>query len=195
MVHERPDDALLETLSLYVLGLLEGKEAEDVEAHLDSGCAVCRREARELREAVALIGTAAAVPPPAGLRDKVLAPASPQVWKQWAQPAGSDLHAVRSGEGEWATIRPGVHVKQLYVDETRDLVTMLIRMDAGARYVPHRHKAPEQCFVLEGDIRDEDGVFHAGDFQCKAPGSVHGAQTTEKGCLLLIVSSREDELL
>jgi anti-sigma factor ChrR (cupin superfamily) len=102
---------------------------------------------------------------------------------------------VRAGEGEWQIVKDGVYAKQLYVDVERDRVTMLVRMDAGASYVPHRHAAPEQCFVLEGDIREGDDVFRAGDFQCVARGSTHGAQTTESGCLLLIVSSLHDELI
>jgi anti-sigma factor ChrR (cupin superfamily) len=185
----------MEQLSLHALGLLEGQEAADVEAHLAAGCFFCTRELAELQTAAGLIGSTAAAAPPPELRDRVLAFASPQVWKQWDAMPRLDLHAVRSDEGEWQTVRPGVHAKKLYVDETRDLVTMLVRMDPGSSYVPHRHKAPEQCFVLEGDVRDGEDAFFAGDFQCKQTGSTHGAQTTEKGCLLLIVSSLGDELL
>jgi anti-sigma factor ChrR (cupin superfamily) len=72
---------------------------------------------------------------------------------------------------------------------------MLIRMEPGASYVPHRHGGPEQCYVVEGDLRDGDVVVRAGDFQCAPESTMHGAQTTEKGCLLLIVSSLRDELL
>ena len=195
MVHHRPTDELMEQLSLYALGLLERENAAEVEAHLRSGCSFCATELAELREAAALIGTIAAAAPPPELRERVMAIASPQVWKQWDSGPRADLHAVRANEGEWQTVRPGVHAKELYVDRERDQVTMLVRMDPGASYVPHRHKSPEQCFVLEGDIRDGDDVFHAGDFQCKETGSTHGAQTTERGCLVLIVSSLGDELL
>ena len=116
-------------------------------------------------------------------------------WKQWSGAEHGSMHVVREGEGEWQRVREGVYAKQLYVDRTRDLVTMLVRMDPGAKYVPHRHAAPEQCFVLEGDLRDEGVVCRAGDFQVLAPGSVHGAQWTQDGCTVLIVSSLHDELL
>jgi anti-sigma factor ChrR (cupin superfamily) len=72
---------------------------------------------------------------------------------------------------------------------------MMIRMEAGAKWVPHRHAGPEQCFVLEGDLFDGESTYYAGDFQCAAPGSVHEAQSTVNGCLLLIVSSLNDQLL
>jgi anti-sigma factor ChrR (cupin superfamily) len=195
MVHDRPADEVIEQLSLYALGALDPSEAAEVAEHLRSGCSFCGPELAELRNATAVLATASAIPPPSGLREKVMALASPQVWKGWDNELPGDLHAVRSGEGEWQTVRPGVHAKQLYVDRTRDLVTMLVRMEPGSSYVPHRHRAPEQCFVLEGDIRDGSDVFYSGDFQCKQTGSVHGAQTTENGCLLLIVSSLGDELL
>jgi anti-sigma factor ChrR (cupin superfamily) len=95
----------------------------------------------------------------------------------------------------WEQVIPGVRAKRLYVDPQHDTVTMLIRMDPGASYLPHRHAGPEQCFVLEGDLRDGELVVRAGDFQCAAEGTVHGSQQTESGCLLLIVSSLRDELL
>jgi anti-sigma factor ChrR (cupin superfamily) len=195
MVHTRPEDDLNEQLTLHALGLLEGDEAAEVEDHL-AQCAVCEAEMRELRETAASVALAAsAVEPPAHLRSKILDRATPQVWKQWDSVAMAHMHVVRDGQGEWQRVREGVYAKQLYVDRARDSATMLIRMEPGSKYVPHRHGGPEQCFVLQGDIREGDHVFRAGDFQCLAEGSVHDAQWTEEGCLLLIVSSLEDELL
>jgi anti-sigma factor ChrR (cupin superfamily) len=190
------DDGLAERLSLYALGLLEEAEAAELRAHLEDGCPVCEAELQSVTEAAA--GLALSVPaltPPQTLRDRVMAAATPQVWKKWDQTKFAGLHVVRHEEGGWDTVRPGVHVKQLYVDKARDLATMLIRMDPGADYVPHRHGGPEQCLVLEGDLHDGNDVFHAGDFQCAAEGSRHGRQWTDSGCLLMIVSSLRDELL
>jgi anti-sigma factor ChrR (cupin superfamily) len=190
-----PHDAQAEQLELYALGLLDEEENRQLEAHL-AECAECRGEVRELVETgVALARTAPPLAPRPELRDRVLALTSPQVWKQWLAESPADLHVVREGEGEWQRVSEGIYAKQLYVDRSRDLVTMLVRMEPGSKYVPHRHAAPEQCFVLEGDIRDGEDVFRAGDFQVLAPGSVHGAQWTESGCLVLIFSSLEDELL
>ena len=60
---------------------------------------------------------------------------------------------------------------------------------------PHRHYDIEECFVLDGDLRLDDSVLHAGDYQRAEAGSVHGVQWTEGGCTLLIISSTQDELL
>jgi hypothetical protein len=50
--------------------------------------------------------------------------------------------------------------------------------------------------VLEGDLeivgRQE---LHAGDYQRMESGSLHPIQRTKQGCLLLITSSRHDELV
>ena len=186
-----------ELLSSYVLGLLSEAETDNLLTHLEI-CPDCRSQSRELEATAAELARAA--PPvevPSGLRERVLSVANPpQVWKAWAQTElRSDLHVVRADEGEWSEVRAGVFAKQLYVDRTRDLATMLVRMEPGSRYVPHRHAAPEQCFVLQGDVREGNHVFRAGDFQCLASGSKHDAQWTQDGCLLLIVSSLHDELL
>ena len=78
------------------------------------------------------------------------------------------------------------------VDFTRDLVTMMIRMEPGSSYSPHRHAGPEQCFVLEGDLSVGDDVMRPGDYQYAPAQSRHGVQRTDQGCLLLITSSLSD---
>jgi anti-sigma factor ChrR (cupin superfamily) len=102
---------------------------------------------------------------------------------------------VPAGDTGWEPVSFGVLAKQLYLDTVADSVTMLVRMAPGSTYPAHRHGGPEQCFVLEGDLRVGDIVLHAGDFQCAASDSVHEITRTDGGCLLLIVSSQHDELL
>jgi quercetin dioxygenase-like cupin family protein len=126
----------------------------------------------------------------------------PQVWKTWkdkpesAKSALPGLFTIGADEGEWEDVGiSGIKVKRLFVDPERDSVTMLVRMPAGAAYPRHRHAAPEQCYVLAGDLYLGDIALHAGDYQCAAPNSIHGVQHTKAGCLLLIVSSLHDELI
>jgi anti-sigma factor ChrR (cupin superfamily) len=201
MAHDRASDELSEALTLHALELLGEHEDRLIEQHVACGCEVCRSELRQIRESIGALALAAPLAQPsAGLRDRVLETARPQstsqVWKEWGgEVQHGDLHVVRKGEGPWEVVAPGVSARRLYVDRERDAVTMMVRMDPGASYVPHRHAGPEQCFVLEGDLFDGQERFYAGDFQCAAPGSVHHVQSTEGGCLLLIVSSLRDELI
>lgn len=136
---------------------------------------------------------------PAADKEKAV---GPQVWKTWTRkPEGAKaalpgMFTLGASEGAWEDVGiGGIKVKRLFVDPERDSVTMLVRMPAGAAYPRHRHAGPEQCYVIEGDLRVDNLAFFAGDYQCAEPNSFHGVQYTEKGCLLLIVSSLHDELV
>ncbi len=133
---------------------------------------------------------------------KEKAAVGPQVWKTWTpKPEGAKtalpgLFTLGADDGAWEEAgMSGIKVKRLFVDPERDSVTMLVRMPAGAAYPRHRHAGPEQCYVIEGDLRLDNLAFFAGDYQYAEPNSFHGVQYTEKGCLLLIVSSLHDELV
>jgi anti-sigma-K factor RskA len=63
----------LHTLSgAFALDALSPQEAEEFRTHLE-GCAVCRQEVRELREAAARMGEVEALAPPPELKARVLA--------------------------------------------------------------------------------------------------------------------------
>ena len=132
-------------------------------------------------------------------------PAEPhgvQVWKAWAEvpPDPSGVVVRRAGDGAWeATSVPGVAVRPLHVDSARRYVTMLVRMAPGSAYPRHVHAGAEECYVLEGDLLEGDllvggEALGPGDYQRASGGSEHAVQSTRGGCLLLIVSSQDDEL-
>lgn len=120
-----------------------------------------------------------------------------QLWKSWSSaPDAKALTVLRSNDGMWEkTGVEGVEVKQLFVDQARDYVTMLVRMQPGSSYPSHRHGGFEECYVISGDLAVGDTLMTAGDYQRADGGSVHVVQSTRAGCVLFIVSSRHDELL
>ena len=209
-----------EMTSLHALGVLSTEEAREFEAHLASGCPICSSEMAAFQDVLGEVGKASAsaiVPPPelkARLHQKISAldeksAQEVQVWKKWGgrrsgESGGSggsggeaarSLHIVRSGEaGFEPTASPGVFAKPLHVDPDRHYVTMLVRMEPGSSYPGHVHAGAEECYVLSGDLRVGAEVLHGGDYQVAPVGSEHGVQSTEGGCLLLIVSSQDDEL-
>ena len=150
------------------------------------------RAPRDLRERVldAVLGPE---PAPADQAERI------QVWRRWrsATPPGSPaLHTLRGADAEWQSIGiDGIRTKCLSVDDARRTVTMLVEMAPGSAYPPHRHGGPEECYVVAGDLRVGEQVLTTGDFQRADEGSVHGVQATDNGCLLLLVSSKDDELL
>jgi anti-sigma factor ChrR (cupin superfamily) len=211
-----------ETAALHALGILTDAEAKAFEAHVADGCTACAEDAAAFRETLTELGKESAVgkSPPPELRRKLLeraaaergaagaprtAPRKPgaaetQVWRLWKGSAGGEgednLRIVRAEEGSWEkTAVDGVSVKPLAVDPERRYVTMLVRMEPGSSYPIHEHAGAEECYVLEGDLDVGGEKLHAGDYQRAGAGSRHRLQSTEKGCLLLIVSSQDDELL
>lgn len=212
MMHQQPTDAIREMACLHALGAMPEDEARAYEEHLRGGCAVCRFEVDAFLASAAQLGVLAApASPPPSLRVRVLesigsrvvarsaAPVEElQVWKRWGG-GGTDAGNVvmRGSEEDWErTATEGVAVRRLFVDSARQMVTMLIRMEAGSRYPRHRHADAEECFVLQGVLRvGDDLVMRAGDYQRVERDSVHDVQSTEDGCLLLIISSLHDEIL
>src|SRR6202030_4553123 len=59
----------------YAMDAVSAPDRERFERHL-IGCAECAREVASLREATAMLGTAAAQPVPAGLKERIMAAAA-----------------------------------------------------------------------------------------------------------------------
>ncbi len=203
--HDHLDEEARDLAALYTLGSLDARAASAYDAHLDA-CPACRREVDSLRHALSgVAGLAAAVGPPVTLKARLMQSihrqdvheAPVQVWKHWAPDrAGAGLTLLPKSSESWEpTAAEGVEVRRLFVDIDNDRATMLVRMKRGSSYPTHRHAGTEECYVIEGDLLVGEHHMRAGDYQRASGGSVHGAQSTEGGCLLLIVSSLHDELL
>jgi len=208
---DRPlTESELELAALYALSALSGLEMEAVEREQREYAAFWH-EVRSLRDAAAGLAESGPRARPRrdlwpAIRARLDAHASAgapreaertQVWKSWRQapPVGAMTFAAREGSFE-PTALPGIRVRRLFVDEEADRITMLVRMDAGAAYPAHRHGGAEECYVLEGELEivgQEE--LHAGDYQRMESGSLHPVQRTRGGCLLLLTSSRHDELV
>lgn len=106
---------------------------------------------------------------------------------------GPSRYTLGAGEGEWIqTPLPGIQMKVLAIDHARDLVTMLIRAEPGARYPSHRHSTGEECYVLRGSVVIEGRTLSPGDFHHADADSDHGEITTVDGAEVLIVGSIDD---
>lgn len=93
---------------------------------------------------------------------------------------------LRSGEGEWRALLPGIEVKSLRLDPVIGSQTTLWRVAAGAAIPPHVHASEEECLVIEGSIVHEGIEYHAGDYLLAERGVRHGRFHSPAGALLLI---------
>ncbi len=208
--HVHLDDDARDRAALYALGALPAGEAADFRAHL-ADCGPCRAEVETLASIAADLDRLApsAIPAP-DLRERLFrrvhemeragaheAAVETQVWKRWSDTAAAPgMTFVPGTESDWEpTAVAGVEVRRLFVDRAADRATMLIRMAPGTSYPAHRHGGPEECYVLEGDLSVGELKMKKGDYQRALGDSIHVVQSTVGGCLLLLVSSLNDELL
>ena len=64
--------------------------------------------------------------------------------------------------------------------------TYILKMDPGAKSLPHIHQGFEEFYVLDGELEDADGkIFKKGDFVTFEPGSKHNS-ISKNGCLLIV---------
>ena len=166
-------------------GALDPDEQRELQRKLESLAPEVRARVARLYDTTEILAaTAAHERPSPGVRDRLM-----------ARVTGPSRYTLAAGEGEWIrTPLPGIEIKVLAIDRPRDLVTMLIRAEAGARYPSHTHSTPEECYVIRGSVIIEGRVLRPGDFHHADADSDHGEITTTEGAEVLIVGSIEDYL-
>ena len=120
-----------------------------------------------------------------------------QYWKAkiaFQQPT-KGLTFIRASEGTWRGIAPGVIAKLLAFDPVSRRTTTLLRFEPGTSYAPHRHTAVEELYVLEGGCSIAGHEMAVGDYHRAEAGTEHHNTSTDDGCLLLVISSPQNELL
>jgi anti-sigma factor ChrR (cupin superfamily) len=98
----------------------------------------------------------------------------------------------------WRTTSwPGIAVRFLCRDEASGDSVVLIRMDPGRGYPPHRHVGDEEVFVLAGGYRDARGTYRAGEFVTNAAGTSHHPVALEGDtpCVLFAIAHGGIEIL
>lgn len=130
--------------------------------------------------------------PPPSLRDRLLA----QVAAEATTVAPVVPFVLRAEDTAWVeTGVPGVRRRNLYLDETTQRASFLIQMDPGANYPPHRHVGVEECFVLQGSVRDDASSVSAGDYVRYECSTDHTSLRTDTGCTILLIGPATNQRL
>ncbi|MCI0548443.1 MAG: cupin domain-containing protein [Candidatus Rokubacteria bacterium] len=182
MRHDETTDAVRATAALYALGALSPEEAAAFEAHLAEGCRACHGQARAFEALASHLGVAVApVPPPPGLRARLLARIRPH-------PA-SAMVITRAGEGRWQRGgAAGVRTKRLFRDATDGRVTTLVHLEAGVEVASHQHCDIEELYVLEGVVTVARVVLAPGDYAAALPGRASAICGSSTGGRYLVVT-------
>jgi quercetin dioxygenase-like cupin family protein len=95
-----------------------------------------------------------------------------------------------NGSGEWRELPvKGARVKELSDDRSDGFTTMLLEMDAGARFPGHHHHGAEQVYLLDGDLYSDGEELSPGDFLRAAADTHHGGLYSKNGCHALIITA------
>jgi quercetin dioxygenase-like cupin family protein len=105
------------------------------------------------------------------------------------------LTFVKASEGTWQEMVPGVSAKVLFFDPVSRRATSLMRMAPGSSYAPHRHAEAEEFYVLEGGCLCGGRELKAGDYHHAEANTEHHDTSSDEGCLLLVISSPQNEML
>jgi quercetin dioxygenase-like cupin family protein len=95
---------------------------------------------------------------------------------------------LRSDEGLWIQLVPGVRKKIVDADPVTGSQTYFIEMSSGSEIPAHFHTHDEHCLILEGEAWVDDHVLRRGDWHVAKAGTLHGVLSSRTGCLLLIRS-------
>ena len=85
----------------------------------------------------------------------------------------------------WIQNGPGHKSKVIYYDPATEMLTIVSKLDPGARIPPHTHEDLEQTFVLEGSLVDDEGECRPGNFVIRAKGSRH-SPVAPNGCTMVV---------
>jgi quercetin dioxygenase-like cupin family protein len=111
------------------------------------------------------------------------------------QQLSKGLTFIEAAEGVWQEIAPGVTAKVLSLDAISRRATALLRIAPGTGYAPHRHTEMEELFVLEGGCLCGGRELKVGDYHRAEAGTEHHDTSSDDGCLLLVISSPQNEML
>jgi len=176
----------IETLALAdAAGALDAGERAELQRLVASLPPNIQSEVARLYDLTEMLGAAAEGPAPSpDVRDRLM-----------ASILGPSRYTQTAAEADWLDSGiPGLKLRILALDRERDIVTMLIRGEPGARYPSHRHTRPEECYVLRGTVIIDGRVLGPGDFHHADADSEHGEILTLEGAEVLLVAGATDYL-
>lgn len=172
----------------FALGLVRGDDRRGLAIRLASD-AKLRSEVETLQRALAELDgletaeLAAQDAPPPGTFENIL----DRIDAEGLQLPGTKTS--RAEDARWREIAPGIRSRVLYIDRANNRQSLLLKMEAGAAYYPHKHDADEEALVLEGDLWFGDLKLGPGDYHLATPASHHPVGRTVAGCLVHVVTS------
>ena len=103
--------------------------------------------------------------------------------------------AVFLGNPEWGIAAPGISCRLLARDAENNSLSMLVRLDPGTDYPPHRHAGREELYLLDGELMIDDKKIYPGDYVRAEADSVDHRVWSKTGCTCVLMTSTKDVIL
>ena len=184
---DRHLEEVAEAAALYALGKLPDAEMRGFEQRIAGGCPLCSAHLETCLQTAETLIEAIAVTPAPSLKDRLMKQIEAQPAPAEAAPAPKEpvpqMRVLKAEQGEWTpSPAPGVEFRFLHGKKS-----LLVRMQPGASFPSHPHRYDEQCLILEGTIKDGEGMtLGVGDFLFMPKGSTHAPSYSDTGCVFLI---------
>ena len=176
----------IDLAAFYALGTLESEDARHA-ANLAANDEEFAAEARSFQDVVTGLGLLCPSPQPRPAIRKRLMDITRAV------PKGLEA-LVPTGALPWRPSPfPGVSAKRLFEDPSGN-VSWLVKLDPGATYPRHKHTTFEHCLVLEGEVRFDEYILKAGDYEVAGPNTDHSSFFSPQGAILFIIANKHDEI-
>lgn len=116
-----------------------------------------------------------------------------RIYSTASDPLPAGFHIVLEAQDDWVPHPvPGIRMKTLSLDRERNYATILFDVAPGARFPPHHHDAPEECYIVSGSLYACGRRLVAGDFIHADCHTDHDELWTEEGCRVLLVVQPEE---
>ena len=90
---------------------------------------------------------------------------------------------------------PGMSWHKISYNKEKGQGSYILKMEPGAKSLPHKHANYEEFLILDGELIDHDNkIFKKGDFVTFEPGSTHSSYT-KNGCLILVFMRGVNKLI
>ena len=99
---------------------------------------------------------------------------------------GAATLTVSPTEGVWEKFSPRIKIKVLKREADGSCMSYLLKLEAGAFLVPHKHSIDEECVVLEGELTIGNEQVGPGTYHLAPRGLIHAAIRSEHGATLFI---------
>ena len=186
--------------ALYSLDIADEKEQNQVEDYL-ANFPELTIELAEFREiATAISYSAESAPLSVNLKDRLFSKITEN-----SLSAESELTKIlsfsiselqqRAANLEWQEMpNCDAVMATLQVDEKQRQIAFFVRSDTKTQFPMHWHAEGEEVLVLEGDFVVDGEIYQIGD-RVYSSGGTHHQPETINGCLLLCISSMDDEFI